>query len=75
MRQRAQDPNHGFQCFLVGVDEARFRVPVTPGDSLHIETEVVACRSNLWTFECKASVEGKRVAEARIMANLVVNHG
>jgi 3-hydroxyacyl-[acyl-carrier-protein] dehydratase len=77
MRMRALDPDHGFQCFLVGVDEARFRVPVTPGDSLRIETEVVACRSSLWTFECKATVDGKLVAEARIMANLVMgkNHG
>jgi 3-hydroxyacyl-[acyl-carrier-protein] dehydratase len=75
MREKAKDPKHGFQCFLVGVDEARFRVPVTPGDSLHIETEVVSCRSSLWTFECKATVEGKLVAEARIMANLVMNHG
>ena len=72
MRHLAQDPNHGFQCFLVGVDEARFRVPVTPGDSLRVETEVVSCRSNLWTFECKATVDGKLVAEARIMANLVM---
>ena len=75
MRKWVGDPNHGFQCFLVGVDEARFRVPVTPGDTLRVETEVVSCRSNLWTFECKATVEGKLVAEARIMANLVVARG
>jgi 3-hydroxyacyl-[acyl-carrier-protein] dehydratase len=60
-----------FQCILVGVDNARFRALVTPGDSLRIETEVTGCRTSLWTFECKAYVEGKLVAEAKIMANLI----
>jgi 3-hydroxymyristoyl/3-hydroxydecanoyl-(acyl carrier protein) dehydratase len=72
MRHRIGKTDESFQCFLVGVDEARFRVPVTPGDTLRIETEVVSCRSSLWTFACNAFVEDKLVAEARIMANLVV---
>jgi 3-hydroxyacyl-[acyl-carrier-protein] dehydratase len=63
----------GFRCFLVGVDGARFRVPVVPGDTLRFETEVSLCRSSMWAFTCKAYVEGKLVAEANLMANLVVN--
>ncbi len=63
----------GFQCFLVGVDGARFRMPVTPGDVLRIETEVTLCRSTMWGFACKGFVEGKLVAEANLMANLVAN--
>jgi len=63
----------GFQCFLVAVDGARFRSPVTPGDSLRIETEVTLCRSSMWGFKCKAMVDGKVVAEADLMANLVSN--
>ncbi len=60
-----------FQCVLVGIDSARFRSLVTPGDSLRIETEVTACRTTIWTFVCKAYVEGKLVAEANVMANMV----
>ena len=60
-----------FQCVLVGVDQARFRVPVVPGDVLRVETEVTGCRTFLWTFICKAFVEDKLVAEAKIMANLM----
>lgn len=60
-----------FQCVLVGVDQARFRVPVTPGDVLRVETEVTGCRTYLWTFLCKGFVGEKLVAEAKIMANLM----
>lgn len=58
-------------CMLVGVDKARFRTPVVPGDSLRIETEVTTCRTSIWNFDCKAYVDGKLVAEASLMANLV----
>ncbi len=60
-----------FQCVLVGVDQARFRIPVTPGDVLRIETEVTGCRTYLWSFLCKGYVGEKLVAEAKIMANLM----
>ena len=60
-----------FQCVLVGVDNARFRVPVTPGDTLRVEATCTACRSTIWTFECKAYVGDKLVAEAKMMANLI----
>ncbi len=60
-----------FQCVLVGVDNARFRNPVVPGDVIRVEAEVTGCRTFLWTFKCKAYVEGKLVAEADLMANIV----
>ena len=60
-----------FQCILVGVDNARFRKPVVPGDTLRIETTVTKCRGRLWAFQCVVLVEGLKVAEADIIANLV----
>ena len=62
-----------FQCILVGVEGARFRKPVVPGDTLRIETEVIKRRGNLWVFQCVARVEGNEVAEAEILANLLTN--
>jgi 3-hydroxyacyl-[acyl-carrier-protein] dehydratase len=59
-----------FQCILVGVDGARFRKPVVPGDTLRIETEVVKSRGRLWSFQCTATVDGQKVAEAEILAHL-----
>lgn len=59
-----------FKCILVGVDGVRFRRPVMPGDTLMVETEVVRCRGKLWGFRCHVAVEGQKVAEAEILANL-----
>ncbi|MBI2712638.1 MAG: 3-hydroxyacyl-ACP dehydratase FabZ [Bdellovibrio sp.] len=63
----------GFQCILVGVEGARFRKPVVPGDSLRIETLVTKRRATLWVFQCQAFVDGQKVAEADILANLITN--
>ena len=60
-----------FQCILVGIDSARFRKPVVPGDTLRIETEVLKCRGRLWAFQCIALVDGQKVAEAEVLANIV----
>lgn len=64
-----------FSCILVGVDEARFRRPVVPGDRLMIRTEVTKCRGKLYAFSCEAQVDGKTVAEAQLLANLVSRSG
>ena len=61
----------GFQTVLVGVDDARFRVPVVPGDVLRVEAVVTQCRKTLWTYDCRAYVQDKLVAEAKILANLI----
>lgn len=61
-----------FQCILVGVDEARFRRPVVPGDTLRIESVVTKCRSGIWGFDVAITCDGQKVAEAKIMANLTI---
>lgn len=60
----------GIECILVGVDEVRFRKPVVPGDALTLKTKVLRCRGKLWNFEGQAMVDGKLVAEAKILATL-----
>lgn len=62
-----------FQCILVGVDKARFRKPVTPGDTMKITSEVIKNRGMLWGFRCSITVEEQRVAEAEILANLLAH--
>jgi 3-hydroxyacyl-[acyl-carrier-protein] dehydratase len=56
--------------FFTGIDGARFRKPVTPGDQLKLVVDVVKHRREIWVFEAKAYVENDVVAEARIMAML-----
>ncbi len=53
--------------YLVGVDKARFKRPVGPGDQLHLEARLLKVKRDLWVFDCVATVDGKVVASAEIM--------
>jgi 3-hydroxyacyl-[acyl-carrier-protein] dehydratase len=53
--------------YLVGVDKARFKSPVVPGDQVHLEVEVIKNRREIWVFAATAKVDGKMVASAEIM--------
>jgi 3-hydroxyacyl-[acyl-carrier-protein] dehydratase len=59
--------------FFTGIDNARFRKPVIPGDQLKLVVEVVRHRREIWVFDGKALVDDDVVAEARIMAMLKMN--
>jgi len=52
---------------LAGVDKARFKRPVMPGDALHLETRLLKRRRGIWLFEAEAKVEDATVATAEIM--------
>lgn len=58
---------HDKVCFS-GVDQARFRVPVIPGDQLIFEVEIARRRSRVVKMSAKAFVDKNRVAEAKLMA-------
>ena len=53
--------------FLAGVDNARFRRLVRPGDQLRLETEVLMNRKMIGKVKGVASVDGEIAAEAEIM--------
>ena len=57
--------------YFAGIDKARFRRPVVPGDQLRITSEVVKLRSRTCKMKAKAEVEGKLVTEAELMCALV----
>ncbi len=52
---------------FVGIDKARFRKPVEPGDQLHIEVVLKTMRRGIGMFDCVATVDGKVVTTANIM--------
>jgi 3-hydroxyacyl-[acyl-carrier-protein] dehydratase len=54
---------------LVGIDKARFRGQVLPGDQLQLEILLKRTMRGIGIFECKALVEGKLVAEAEMMCS------
>jgi 3-hydroxyacyl-[acyl-carrier-protein] dehydratase len=53
--------------YLVGVDGARFKRPVEPGDQLVLKVELTRAIRSVWRFKGVAEVEDKRVAEAQFM--------
>lgn len=57
--------------FFTGIERARFRRPVLPGDQLRVEVEVKAWRMNATRMEGVAYVGDKRVAEAVVTCRLV----
>jgi 3-hydroxyacyl-[acyl-carrier-protein] dehydratase len=56
---------------FTGIERARFRRPVLPGDQLRIEVDVKAWRIRAVRMEGTAYVNGKRVAEAVVTCQLV----
>jgi 3-hydroxyacyl-[acyl-carrier-protein] dehydratase len=58
------DEAQGKIVFFMSIEEAKFRKPVVPGDSMHVHVEKIQTRGPVWKFSGKALVEGKLCAEA-----------
>ena len=56
--------------YFVGIDQARFKKPVVPGDQLIITAEIVRNLKGIWKFAVKAEVDGKLVSEAVLMCTM-----
>lgn len=52
--------------YLAGIDNARFKRPVEPGDQIKLEVKLVKQKRNLWVFFGEATVEGELVVSADI---------
>lgn len=53
--------------FLAGVDDARFKRIVIPGDQLQLSVEIVKARRDIWKFKGTATVDGELACSAEIM--------
>ena len=60
-------PNEKTLYLLVGIDGARFKRQVTPGDRLLFEVEVEKERRGIWKFGARASVDGATACTAEVM--------
>ncbi len=58
----------GKLIYFMGFDDVRFRKPVVPGDQLILELEMLKLRSKVVKMAGVAKVDGKIVAEAKLMA-------
>lgn len=64
------DPTQNLMFFL-GIDKAKFRRTVVPGDRLDLHVEVIHHRSNVWKLRGEASVSGTICAEGELLASVV----
>ena len=56
--------------YFVGIDEARFKRPVVPGDQLRLEVEIVKMRAGVWKYSGRTLVDGQIACEAQLMCTL-----
>lgn len=56
--------------FLVAVENARFRRPVVPGDTLRMEMSIIKRKATVAKMAGKATVDGQVVAEVEVMCKL-----
>jgi 3-hydroxyacyl-[acyl-carrier-protein] dehydratase len=69
-RTRGIKPDDKTLYYYVGIDSARFKKPVVPGDQLEIEVHVERHLRGISRFGCVARVEGAVVAEATILCSM-----
>ncbi len=63
--------SEGRLVYFMSVDNARFRKPVVPGDTLHVHVYKRRQRGNVWKFDAQAKVEGRVVADATFAAMIL----
>lgn len=61
----------GKLVYFMTIDEAKFRKPVTPGDSLYIHVVKERSRGSIWKFRAEAKVDGQLCAEATYSAMIL----
>ena len=63
-------PDDRMVYYFVGIDNARFKKPVTAGDALHLDVALVRQARGLWKFHGEARVEDVVAAEADLMCTI-----
>jgi len=56
--------------YFVGIDGARFKRPVSPGDQLVFEVSIAANKRGIWKFAAQAKVDGQVACEAELMCTV-----
>ena len=67
MASRPEEVGEKALYYFVGIDRARFKRPVEPGDQLILKARIMAVRRGIWKFDCEARVDERIVATAEIM--------
>jgi 3-hydroxyacyl-[acyl-carrier-protein] dehydratase len=69
-RTQGSKPDEKSVYYYAGIDNARFKRPVEPGDQLEIEVVILASKRGVWKFGCTAKVGGALATEAEILCTV-----
>ena len=64
------DPGDDTVVYFAGIDAARFKRPVEPGDQLMLESMIDRVRAGIYKYKAKATVNGEVAAEAELMCTM-----
>jgi len=65
-----QDASDGQLYYFVGIDGARFKRPVEPGDQLLMDAELLRAKSGIYKYKTRATVGGELAVEAELMCTV-----
>jgi 3-hydroxyacyl-[acyl-carrier-protein] dehydratase len=60
-------PDEDSIFYFVGIDAARFKKPVQPGDQLILKATILRERVGIWKYAARAEVDGRVAAQAELM--------
>ncbi|WP_211463886.1 3-hydroxyacyl-ACP dehydratase FabZ [Collimonas silvisoli] len=63
-------PDENTVVYFLGIDKARFRRPVEPGDQIKLQVEIVRVVRGIWKYKAVASVDGEMAVEAEFMCTM-----
>lgn len=66
-KSTGQTPDDNSVVYFAGIDGARFKRPVGPGDQLMLEASILRTMRNVWKYKAVARVDGEVAAEAELM--------
>jgi 3-hydroxyacyl-[acyl-carrier-protein] dehydratase len=65
-----QKPDSNSVVYFVGIDGARFKRPVEPGDQLKMQVEILRTARGIWKYKAQGTVDGQVVVEAELMCTM-----
>ncbi len=65
-----QEPDENTVVYFVGIDGARFKRVVEPGDQLILEASIDRARAGIYKYKTRASVDGETAVEAELMCTM-----
>ena len=65
-----EEPDENTVYYFAGIDGARFKRPVEPGDQLLLEVTLLRAKAGIYKFAAKASVDGELAVEAELMCTM-----